>query len=205
MTDTTDTGCANRGPSDVGDAQATSPFDGDRLERVFERCFSDSENTALVGGAAEPLYRPAQASQPRHLLFYREDYFASALHEVAHWCIAGPERRRQLDFGYWYAPEGRDARQQQAFESVEVKPQALEWYFAKACGYPFRVSVDNLDPRTGAMPDTADFRRRVLAQARLWRAQGLPARAGQFFHALAAEFGTRLSPCSVVFEFEELR
>jgi elongation factor P hydroxylase len=101
-----------------------------------------------------------------HLLWYREDYFASALHEVAHWCIAGEQRRQQLDFGYWYAPDGRSPEQQGAFEAVEYKPQALEWFFSLACGYRFRLSADNLGMPGGEMPDASEFRGRVCEQAR---------------------------------------
>ena len=174
-------------------------FSARRLERVFDHCFLAAENTRLVGGATEPLYQPAADSTDPHQLYYREDFFASALHEIAHWCIAGKERRQLLDFGYWYAPEGRDARQQKAFEAVEVKPQALEWYFSLACGYAFRVSVDNLDPVTGALPDPRQFRERVEAQAKQWQLDGLPPRADSFFRALAAEFNTGLAPHDLVF------
>ena len=168
-------------------------YDCARLAAVFRECFGHSENTELRGGADEPLYLPAGAEQSSNLLYFREDYFASALHEIAHWCIAGAERRKRVDFGYWYAPEGRSSQQQKAFEAVEIKPQALEWYFAKACGYRFQVSVDNLDPDTGALPDTHHFRERVLLQARFWLDEGLPPRAGQFFDALSGAFGTRLT------------
>src|SRR3546814_2809228 len=49
---------------------------------------------------------------------------------VAHWCLAGAARRRQDDYGYWYAADGRDLEQQHLFEQVEVKPQALELLFS---------------------------------------------------------------------------
>ncbi len=116
-----------------------------RLESVFRACFNESENTLLRGGAVEPFYQPAGGERSVNLLIYREDFFASALHEIAHWCVAGNARRRQRDFGYWYAPEGRSSQQQTAFEAMEVKPQALEWFFSKACGYRFQVSVDNFN------------------------------------------------------------
>ncbi len=58
--------------------------------------------------------------------------------------MAGEARRRLPDFGYWYAPDGRTAAQQQAFERVEIKPQALECLFTLACGRHFQVSQDNL-------------------------------------------------------------
>lgn len=166
------------------------PFVSARLERVFHHCFSQDFKTDLRGGASEPLYQPALEAGRHHVIYYRHDYFASALHEVAHWCIAGEARRQQLDFGYWYAPDGRSVEQQRAFELVEYKPQALEWFFSLACGYRFTVSVDNLDVEQGEMPDTSAFRLRVFDQITLWQERGLPARAARFYQALCHEFGT---------------
>ncbi len=176
-----------------------------RLEVVFAECFRASERTLLLGGAHEPLYEPAAAPAGYHRIYYREDFFASALHEVAHWCIAGPARRTKRDFGYWYAPAGRDAAAQRAFEAVEEKPQALEWLFSLACGYPFRVSVDNLDPVTGALPDTRPFCARVLARGVQWQRRGLPERAAIFLAALARHFGTGVTLETLDLRRAELR
>ena len=93
-------------------------FNAQRLEAVFGACFAARWRTRLVGGAGEPFYQPARSAGEYHLLHYRLDYFASALHEVAHWCIAGTRRRRLPDFGYWYAPDGREPVQQRAFEAL---------------------------------------------------------------------------------------
>jgi len=168
--------------------QGGEGFVAQRLERVFERCFEERWRTRLVGGAVEPLYQPAATGEDYNLLHYRSDYFASALHEVAHWCIAGAQRRRQIDYGYWYAADGRSPEQQQAFEAVEYQPQALEWWFSRACGYRFQVSVDNLDAAGGGRPDTGPFERRVLEQVLSWQRAGLPDRAAVFFTALRREF-----------------
>jgi elongation factor P hydroxylase len=162
-----------------------------RLESVFANCFADRWRTVLRGGADEPYYQPAADQQGSHLLHYRHDFFASALHEVAHWCIAGEQRLQLADFGYWYAPDGRDVAQQRAFEAAEVKPQALEWLFSLACGYRFSVSVDNLGAAGGDY-DTAPFRQQVLAQAQSWQRVGMPQRAQMFFTTLSKEFGTGL-------------
>ena len=169
-------------------------FCSEHLERVFADCFADKLHTRLRGGADEPLYQPARQQGGCHMLYYRADYFASALHEVAHWCIAGAERRLQVDFGYWYAPDGRSSTEQLAFESVESKPQALEWYFARACGYRFRVSVDNLEGVSGELPELSGFRRQVCAQALCWQREGLPRRAVEFYNALCREFDTPATP-----------
>lgn len=188
------------GAQDIPDGR----FESVRLERVFQRCFARRWRTRLVGGAQEPLYQPAAEAGALNLLYYRQDYFASALHETAHWCIAGTRRRELPDFGYWYVPDGRTPQQQRAFEAVECKPQALEWFFALACGYRFRVSSDNLG--AGGCPAGEQvFRAQVVEQARCWQASGLPPRADLFFHALAGEFATCARIESLQFELAALQ
>jgi len=113
------------------------------VENLLEQCFLKRYNTIVVGGADEPLYQPASIKQPQNIIYYRDDYISSAFHEIAHWCIAGKKRRTLLDYGYWYAPDGRDQIQQLAFESVEVKPQALEYASSLSAAIHFRVSIDN--------------------------------------------------------------
>lgn len=155
-----------------------------RLQALFDACFLTSHHTRLVGGAPEPLYLPATGRRPAEIR-HREDFAASALHEVAHWCIAGAARRRLADYGYWYAEAGRDAGGQRAFEAVEVRPQALEALFARACGLPFRVSLDN--PGRDEF-DPAPFEVAVAAEMRRLEAQGLPPRAARFRARLAETF-----------------
>ena len=168
--------------------RSTCSFDATRLEDVFARCFAARYNTRLEGGYDEPLYRPHPADGEAAVILYREDYFASALHEVAHWCIAGDRRRRLTDFGYWYSPDGRTVEQQRAFERVEYKPQALEWHFARACGYRFRISRDNLEGLAVSPDDGEGFKRQVQRQAAQWQSHGLPERAQCFVAALRREF-----------------
>ena len=123
------------------------------LERIFSACFAESYATVLEGGGQEPLYVPsADPDRTPHRIIYRADYFASALHEVAHWCLAGSKRRRLEDYGYWYAPDGRGPEEQVAFEAAEARPQALEWIFSDACGFDFHLSADNLDGGVGPSP-----------------------------------------------------
>ncbi|MDX1454750.1 MAG: elongation factor P hydroxylase, partial [Gammaproteobacteria bacterium] len=107
--------------------------DVDALIRLFNSLFEDSHNTILVRGDDEPLYLPADTGHPRHRIIFAHGFFASALHEIAHWCIAGPQRRQLVDYGYWYRPDGRNAEEQRAFEDVEARPQALERIFSEAC------------------------------------------------------------------------
>lgn len=163
-----------------------------QLITLFAECFQAEFSTQLVAGDDEPFYEPAAASpqtaeQAYHKIVFAHGFFASALHEIAHWCIAGPERRKQFDYGYWYAPDGRNSEQQAAFEQAELKPQALEWLFAEAAGVPFQVSVDNL---SGVTVDRAAFTARVAQQRDNYLHTGLPARAQRFYAALADFYDT---------------
>lgn len=159
--------------------------DAKQLEYLFNRLFAEELNTHLMGGAEEPVYLPADADHRHHRLFYREDYFASALHEIAHWCVAGAARRQQVDFGYWYAPDGRSPQQQAAFEMAEVKPQALEWIFTEAAGCRFEFSADNLDAGLGASRSFIDA---VSRQRQIYLEAGLPDRAERWRSVLLHHF-----------------
>lgn len=131
-------------------------------------------NTRILGGFHEPFYRAPVDNLPAEIRF-AHDHERSALHELAHWCVAGSDRRRQDDYGYWYAPDGRDAAQQQLFFRVEIKPQAIEKHFCMALGLPFEVSVDNLD--NPCVSGLAEFSRSVDALFDNYAVTGLPARA----------------------------
>lgn len=159
---------------------------GRELEALFAQCFLSRFNTRLIGGADEPFYAPAPEPGRPHQLFYRLDYVRSALHEIAHWCIAGPQRRELPDFGYWYEADGRDARQQAAFFQVEVRPQALEALFCEAACLPFEVSVDNLDG-SALEEDIIKFRSEVGRQAALYR-DNAPERARLWIDTLQSHF-----------------
>ena len=159
------------------------------LETLFKQCFYKDYKTLLIGGADEPLYSPATSNAEPHRLYYRADYFASALHEIAHWCIAGAQRRQQEDWGYWYCPDGRSPDQQRAFEAVEVKPQAVEWMLSVAAAAPFRISSDNLLGMASNSEQGGDFYQAVAAQVQRYRQSAMPSRASQFFFALAAFYG----------------
>ena len=154
----------------------------DWLINLFNDLFID-QHVVLVRSVSEPEYFPAQDTHPARIEF-AHGFFASALHELSHWCVAGDARRRLPDFGYWYAPDGRTAAQQQAFERVEIKPQALECLFTLACGRQFQVSQDNLF----ADFDTSDstFAEDVYQQVESYIAepQTLPRDAKTLLHAL---------------------
>lgn len=167
--------------------------DAAALCALFDALFLATENTRLVAGGEEPIYLPAGPEHPESRLVFRHDYVSSALHEIAHWCIAGAARRRLVDYGYWYRPDGRDAACQREFERLEARPQALEWIFHEACGLRFRPSVDNLD---GAPGDARGFAEAIAAAALAYCRSGLPPRAARFRAALAARFGDGTVPAA---------
>lgn len=151
------------------------------LIRLFNHCFLQSHNTILAYGKDEPLYLPANDSQPHNVIYFAHGFFNSALHECAHWMIAGAERRKLIDFGYWYVPDGRNAEQQALFQQVEVRPQALEWMFAQAAGSKFEFSFDNL---TAPAEDYEQFKHAVTQQILDYQKNGLPRRARVFYEVL---------------------
>lgn len=151
------------------------------LITIFNNCFAVTFNTQLVKGDDEPIYLPADEQRSYNALFFAHGFFSSALHECSHWLIAGDERRRLVDFGYWYMPDGRNAQQQALFQQVEIKPQALEWVLSVASGHKFRVSIDNLN---GSESDTQAFKESVHQQVLGYCTKGLPLRARQFRNAL---------------------
>ena len=166
----------------------TTTFLLDDVIALFNGLFAKTFNTRLVLGSDEPLYLPADQTCPYHRVSFARGYFASALHEISHWCIAGARRRSLEDYGYWYLPDGRNADQQVAFEAAEVAPQALEMLFSQACGRTFHVSVDNLGD---VDVDRKAFRQCVEAQAQRYEREGLPTRADAFRAALFAYYQER--------------
>lgn len=151
------------------------------LIKIFNNCFFEKYNTLLVKGEDEPIYLPADENTPHNSVIFAHGFFASALHESAHWLIAGEQRRKLVDFGYWYEPDGRTSSQQALFQSVEIKPQAIEWILSQACGYRFRVSIDNLN---GKESDTESFKQAVYNQVQTYCGKGLPSRTEAFRQAL---------------------
>jgi elongation factor P hydroxylase len=59
-------------------SQTSSPTSA-VVERVFNALFAERLNTVLIGGAAEPFYRPADDEDARHRIFYREDFAVQQL------------------------------------------------------------------------------------------------------------------------------
>ncbi|MBV1911493.1 MAG: elongation factor P hydroxylase [Kangiellaceae bacterium] len=154
------------------------------LVEVFDQLFLKTENTRLIIGAEEPFYRASINNKPA-VIYSRENFYSSALHEIAHWCIAGSRRRTIDDFGYWYEPDGRDEQQQVLFERVEVKPQAIELCLSKAAGHQFNFSADNLSSSVGI---SKNFKSAVESQAKQYLESSLPIRAQRLFDTLSTMY-----------------
>ncbi|GAD88374.1 MULTISPECIES: elongation factor P hydroxylase [Vibrio] len=152
------------------------------LITIFDNTFFDSFNTRLVLGGDEPIYLPADDEFAYHRIIFARGFYASALHEIAHWCVAGPKRRLLEDFGYWYEPDGRDANTQAQFEVVEIRPQAYEWILAQSAGFRFQVSCDNLSG--DFEPDRLGFTHKVQQEVIDILEKGLPTRVEMLSNAL---------------------
>jgi len=164
------------------------PMRDDEISRRFNAAFSRSHRTILIGGGPEPLYLPAQGHRPA-VIRYTRDYAQSALHELAHWCLAGPRRRVLLDYGYWYQPPPRSPQQQRRFEMVEAPVQGLELLMALATGVRFHVSADNhADPHA----NSASFKRLIFESAARRLREGLSPRILAVLSALNARWEDRL-------------
>ena len=151
------------------------------LISLFNKVFYEQFNTKLERGDDEPIYLPSDNQTPHHRIIFAHGFYASALHEVAHWLVAGEKRRLLEDYGYWYEPDGRTTEQQSEFEKVEIVPQAIEWSLSVACGIKFDVSVDNL---SGIEIDRLGFKRNVKKKVQFYLDNGFSLRTQALLFAL---------------------
>jgi len=164
--------------------------DATTITAVFADCFAGpavdpADRARLVAGADEPQFLPTNRLRPLAEVVWARGLAQSCLHEAAHWLRAGRERRRLVDYGYWYVPDGRDAQAQDRFEQLEAEVQGLEWILSAAAGVAFRVSCDNL-----VRPDpTPEFRAAIAAAATARLRRGVDGRAGRLAMALCARSG----------------
>lgn len=162
------------------------------LIALFNETFEKDYNVRLIKGNDEPIYLPAGQgdgdilAQPYAQIVFAHGYYASGLHEIAHWCLAGEQRRTKVDYGYWYSPDGRSSEQQAKFQQVEIKPQAIEWALAAAAGFRFGVSCDNLSgDENGEQPDRIAFEQDVKQQLIKYLDSGFPPRAQQLIEVFS--------------------
>ena len=119
-------------------------MNSETISDLFNNAFEKKYRVRLIGGAAEPIYLPPTDEKTGAICF-REDFASSALHEVAHWCLAGRDRRKMVDFGYEYISPPRDEVAQIIFLQAETRVQGLERLFSEVSGVSFSASLDNLD------------------------------------------------------------
>ena len=164
-----------------GSSEESTEKSAAKIIAVFNQCFAQSYRVELRGGADEPLYVPATIDKPAELIF-REDFPASALHEAAHWCIAGEQRRQRADFAYSYIAGPRSDAEQALFFAAELRTQSLESVFAHAANVIFNPSADNLNCDVSAFAGAiAGYR----AKTERWLKAPAGMRAMQFCLALA--------------------
>lgn len=139
------------------------------FRRFSDPALNALPRTLLVGGAAEPVYQPPAAGCPA-VIRYTRDYAQSALHEIAHWCLAEPAARGQADYGLVYQPPPREPAAQARFYAAEVPVQALEMLLAAVAGVPFHFSADN--PGMDMDPARPEFERQVRETCRALACRG---------------------------------
>ncbi len=175
-------------------AEITSLFNAVFFE-AFNTCCKEGQKNLFINllpvvvGEGVGATVVAAMNSTSAIIYFRNDYLASALHEISHWTIAGEQRRQLEDYGYWYEADERTHDVQTKFEEVEVKPQAVELLLHITAGLPFQISVDNL-----SLPDydSEPFSKVVMQQARLYCDVGIPVRAKIFMEALITRRGYRL-------------
>jgi len=154
----------------------------------FNRLFANDHQVVLRGGGAEPDYTPPDSGR-LGVITAREDFASSALHEAAHWCVAGDARRRLADYGYVYTPPPRGPSGQARFFASELRTQATELFLARRAGVRFFASADDPD---FCLAQLAEFSHQVHRLADSWEVAGEhqpPPRAVHLAQALA-EFAT---------------
>ena len=142
------------------------------LLKLLNQNYLNQFDTKIIGGFDEPFYKVHTEQQPAQIQF-SHDYIRSALHELAHWCVAGFERRKLDDYGYWYAADGRNQQQQNEFFKVEIKPQTIEWAFSIVLGIHFEASVDNLGVQVQGIDEFNDKLKKQLCE---YTKKGFPKR-----------------------------
>ena len=165
-------------------------MNSETISDLFNNAFEKKYRVRLIGGAAEPIYLPPTNKKTGAICF-RDDFMSSALHEVAHWCLAGRDRRKMVDFGYEYISPPRDENAQKAFLQAERRVQGLERLFSELCCVPFSPSLDNLDcdqATAKKMPKLVlEFETALETESQNWRltiSRNPTSRAATFYDAL---------------------
>lgn len=157
---------------------------------IFNQGVGKAFGTELIETSGDPLYLPQGDCGKPSRIYFANGFVQSAFHEIAHWCIAGPGRRKLEDYGYWYDPDGRSVERQQEFQKFEAKNQGLEWHMYSTVDLPFHVSFDNLSQ---GICDQSSFARSIRTNALIFHHLGMPPRARTFIRDVCEYFGTKHS------------
>jgi elongation factor P hydroxylase len=152
-----------------------------RLIALLNNEYLGQFNTQIIGGFDEPFYKASVVGEPAEIQ-YSYDFIRSALHELSHWCVAGEERRKLDDYGYWYAADGRNQQQQDEFFKLEVRPQTIEWAFSIICGVNFEASVDNLN---NSVLGVDEFKNNLVNKMNKYIAVGFGIRVTEIINLIA--------------------
>jgi len=169
-------------------ASAEHPMSNPKLNHlliIFNELFLESENTVIELSLDEPLYVPALKADECSKILFSHGFFSSALHEISHWLVAGEQRRKLEDYGYWYKPDGRTFKEQLEFEKVEILPQAIEWILSVCCDHRFHFSADNLN---SGFVISEQFKQNVSLKAQSLLEHGLPDRMEKLVNELVNGF-----------------
>ncbi len=151
------------------------------LLKLLNENYLNQFNTILIGGFSEPFYKAHKGNISAEIQF-AHDYIRSALHELSHWCVAGNERRKVDDYGYWYAEDGRNQQQQDEFFKVEIKPQSIEWALSIVCGIKFEASVDNLNANVDGVDK---FEQKLKSELKLYTQNGFSKRVTEIIQVIS--------------------
>ncbi len=158
-----------------------------QLISLFNNTFEEQYNVILLSDSDEPDYRPCNSDCATNVINFANGYINSALHEIAHWVIAGESRRKLADYGYWYEEDGRDSQQQMLFQQLEIFPQAVEKAFCEAMSRQFNASIDNLLSPSNSV-QRAQFEADIESKKKQLEIEGFPKRAEQFLGVLTKQF-----------------
>lgn len=174
----------------------------EELAALFNMVFEGSEQTVLIATDDEPHYLPKGDDRLDYRIFYTRDSYTSLMHEVAHWCRAGVDRRQLPDYGYWYQAGNRLPPAQQLYVQSESKTQALEWIFCVAAGLRLQIIPEN---QPHSFEPSPEFKRSIYDAALNYLRRGLSDRSERFKQTLLSHYQKHIIFDERLFLFEDLK
>lgn len=174
----------------------------EELATLFNTIFEASHQTVVIGTEDEPHYLPKGDGRLHHYIFYTQDSYTSLMHEVAHWCRAGLQRRQLPDYGYWYQAENRPPHAQQLYVQSESKTQALEWIFCVAAGLRLQIIPEN---QPHSFEPSLEFKRSIYDATLNYLRLGLSDRSDRFKQKLLSHYQRHIIFDETLFLFEDLK